>query len=70
MTITDVRSSTIAKIGYDSSRQVLRVMFRTGSIYEYDSVPPDVMRDIMVAPSKGMYFKQKVQGSYNSRRLS
>ena len=70
MVAVDVQSSTIKKIGYDSSRQVLRVMFQTGSVYEYDNVPPSIMRDIMASPSKGTYFKRNVQGVYDSRRLS
>ena len=44
--------------GYDSTNEVLTVLFRDGSWWEYRGVPADMWDDFKSAPSKGRYLKE------------
>lgn len=61
-------SQIIHSIGYDPARQLLEIQFRNGWIYEYDSVPQQVYRALMTAPSHGKYLKRHVVDTYVTRR--
>jgi len=51
-----VDSTTIAQIGYDSSKRELGIEFRqTGKVYVYFDVPPEEHEAFMAAESKGTY---------------
>ena len=65
-----VQSSTLAAVAYDKARNRLWLVFRTGSVYQYDGVPPDVYQALMQAPSKGTYFNQQIRGRFPYLLLS
>ena len=66
MTRQPVKSSQLAAIGYDPIGQILEVEFHptkkqtaageSGSIYRYESVPPDIHAQLMAAESVGSFF--------------
>jgi hypothetical protein len=70
MTATPVESKTLATIAYDPADRVLRLAFRTGAVYCYFAVPPDVHRDLIAADSKGSYFNRAIRGRYLYQRLA
>jgi len=61
-------SSNIQAIGFDHG--VLRVVFHSGSTYDYDDVPEEVFQQFLAASSKGKYFAANVRGHYNARKVS
>jgi hypothetical protein len=66
---TNVISSMMRSVGYDSGRVVLEIEFSSGKVYQYDNVPENVYRELLVAASKGRYFEQQISGRYGYRRL-
>ena len=59
-----IRSSNIASIGYDAASYTLEVEFRSGSVYQYYSVPKSVYMGLMNASSHGTYLAHYVKGVY------
>jgi hypothetical protein len=56
-----VTSSVIESIGYDDVTNMLEVEFRTGRVYQYLDVPPDLYRDLMNAESIGEFFNRTIR---------
>lgn len=59
-----VKSSVIESLGYDTERHTLEVEFRTGRIYQYFMVPPDLHRRLMNAKSIGGFFNRRLRDVY------
>jgi hypothetical protein len=62
-------SSNIESWEYDSGRKILRVVFRSGAVYEYEGVPADVAEEGEDAPSAGAWLAELVKGRYEYRRV-
>jgi hypothetical protein len=70
MNRTNVSSSNIASIGYDSERCVLEVEFLNGSVYQYFSVPEHLYNGLMCADSYGSYFDYYIKkGDFQYQRI-
>lgn len=67
---TEVESTYLRGVSYDSSSQVLEVELRRGDIYQFIDVPPEVYTDLMNAPSHGKYFNTNVKEVYSYRKLN
>jgi hypothetical protein len=67
--ITDVGSTLIDKISYDSNSRVLALTFKTGRIYRYSEVPPGVVASLERAKSKGSFFANNIRGKYHTKRV-
>ena len=59
-----VESSNIKSIGYNPDNQVLEVEFTSGTVYQYDDVPPELYADFESAPSVGRFFHQNIKSVY------
>jgi lysyl-tRNA synthetase, class II len=59
-----VESSTLLSLAYDETCELLQLEFRSGSIYQYFSVPSAVYEALRGAPSKGSYFNRAIRGSF------
>jgi KTSC domain len=70
MLVTAVESTTLSVVAYDEAREVLRLQFRSGAIYEYSGVPGAVHAALLKAPSKGEYFNQSIRGCFPYRAIS
>jgi hypothetical protein len=66
----DVRSSSIAAVGYDLRRQTLRIRFVGGDAYDYLHVAHEVFRQLLDAPSKGRFINYEVKPRFPYRRVS
>ncbi len=64
-----VSSTNLASVGYDPILRTLEVEFRNGHIYQYESVPPSVVRDLLRAPSIGRFLNQNIKRRYPFRRV-
>jgi hypothetical protein len=64
-----VRSSSIASIGYDQKTQTLEVEFINGGAYQYFDVPLAKWVEFVGANSKGKYFIAQIRGNYRYFRV-
>lgn len=64
-----VESTTLASAGHDAREAVLELQFRNGAVYQYFRVPAAVYRDLLWAPSKGIYFNRNIRGRYPYRLI-
>lgn len=61
-------SNVIRSFDYDSTTQILRVEFNSGSIYQYHDVPEKVYQELKSAPSVGQYFNTHIREKYGQDR--
>ncbi len=64
MNIKPVESATLAAIGYDETREVLQLEFRSHAVYRYFGVPGSVYETLVAASSKGRYFNEAIRGHF------
>lgn len=69
MEVTKVTSSNIDAIGYDPMQRVLKVVFKSGSIYDYYEVGQEVYDDLMSAESIGRTFNQTVRNVFMFKKV-
>lgn len=55
-----VSSSNISAIGYNETRQVLRVIFTNNSQYLYFNVEPEIWNSLIRSVSKGKYLTENI----------
>lgn len=65
-----VESSSLQSVGYDVTNQVLEIQFRTGRVYRYFGVPPDVYSSLMQASSLGAFFNASIRDQYAFERVA
>jgi lysyl-tRNA synthetase class 2 len=61
-----VTSSSISAVGYDRTAKVVEIEFAGGAVYRYAPVPVYVYRDLLDAPSKGVYVNTVIKPRYKS----
>jgi len=66
---TPVDSSLIESVAYDAERMILDLWFTTGTHYRYFDVEPEVVEELMRAPSKGRYFNDEIRDAYIYRQV-
>ena len=64
-----VNSTAIRLIGYNQEANTLRIIFRSGSGYDYSNVPVEVFEELVEAESIGTQF-QVIRATYQFERLS
>jgi len=57
-------SSVVAAMHYDAGKEVLRVIFVSGMIYDYKDVPEKVYKEMKTSTSKGTFLNTKIKGKY------
>ena len=62
-------STVIRSFYYDADKQVLKVIFISGSIYEYLKVPEKVYRSMKVSSSKGEFLNRIIKAQYDFRKI-
>ena len=65
-----VASSNLAAVGYDPETLTLQIAFHDGSVYIYYDVSPAVYAGLLLAKSKGRYFRALIRDSYDYERVS
>ena len=62
-------STVISYFTYDAGKSILRVIFQSGSIYDYIDVPKEVYNKMKLSGSKGAYLNQHIKGHYSFKKL-
>ena len=55
-----VDSTNLESVGYDGIAQKLRVLFKSGQLFEYSQLPANVFDDMMHSPSPGKFFADQI----------
>lgn len=63
-------SSVIATVHYDKASQVLKVIFRSGAVYQYYEVPEEVYLLYMKARSKGTFLNKFIKGNFEFEKIA
>ena len=58
------QSVAIKSFDYDAAKQVLRIEFKNGSIYNYLDVPETVYKEMKDTPSVGKYFNSNIKDKF------
>lgn len=69
MNITEVESTTLARIAYDELAQTLYLEFRDRTIYCYREVPHSTYVELLLAQSKGACFNRTIRGQFAHQRI-
>ena len=62
-----VSSESITSVGYDRTAKIVEIEFTGGNIYQYSPVPVYVYRELLDAPSKGVYVTTVLKPRYKSQ---
>jgi len=62
-------SSVVAAIRYDANTYTLRVIYVSGSIYDYKNVPENVYKDMRSASSKGEFLNKHIKPNYEFEKI-
>jgi len=62
-------SSVVAAIRYFPLKSILRVVFVSGSVYDYKKVPEKIYKAMKAADSKGTYLNKYIKGHYAYEKL-
>jgi ABC-type ATPase involved in cell division len=68
-TICDYSSSNLSKGIYDRVAKTLVVVFKNGSIYEYENVPQNVFSAMNIAESQGKYFNANIARNFKYKKI-
>ena len=62
-------SSVVAAIRYDTTTSILRVIYVSGSVYDYKNVPEKVYKDMRSASSKGEFLNKHIKPNYEFEKI-
>ena len=63
-------SSVIGNFNYDPAHAKLTIVFTTGRVYEYYTVPAEIFDEFRKAPSKGAFFNAAIRDRYPFREIT
>ena len=62
-------SSVVAAIKYDTPSSTLRVVYVSGSIYDYKKVPEKVYIEMKASSSKGEFLNKHIKPNYEFQKI-
>jgi hypothetical protein len=62
-------SSVVAAIRYDATISTLRVIYVSGSVYDYKLVPEKVYKEMRAASSKGEFLNKHIKPNYEFEKI-
>ena len=69
MKMQSVKSSNVRAVGYDGETKTLQVEFKSGGIYQYAGVQPEMYADLLEAESVGRFVSQVVRSGRKGLRI-
>ena len=63
-------SSVVAGIRYEPDTNTLRVIYVSGSIYDYKDVPETVYKEMKAASSKGEFLNKRIKPIYKFEKVT
>jgi uncharacterized Fe-S cluster-containing MiaB family protein len=62
-------SSVVAAIKYDEITSTLRVVYVSGSVYDYKEVPEKIYKEMKTAFSKGEFLNKHIKPNYEFEKI-
>ena len=62
-------SSVVSSMQYDLAAGTLRVIYISGSVYDYFNVPEAVYMEMKSSGSKGTYLNKYIKGNYSFNKV-
>lgn len=62
-------SSVVAAIRYEPDTYTLRVIYVSGSVYDYKEVPEKVFKEMKAASSKGEFLNKRIKPNYEFEKI-
>ena len=62
-------SSVIHSFKYDAAKQILKIIYNSGAVYNYLDVPLSVYEALQRARSKGTYLNKKIKGKFGYEKI-
>ena len=62
-------SSVVNSFKYDATKQILKITYNSGAIYDYLNVPLSVYQAFQRVKSKGTYLNKKIKGKFNYEKI-
>ena len=62
-------SSVIHSFKYDAAKQILKIIYNSGAIYNYLNVPLSIYEALQRARSKGTYLNKKIKGKFGYEKV-
>ena len=62
------QSSVIKEFDYDADKQILRITFGSGSVYQYLDVPEKIYKELKESSSVGQYFNAQIRDKFGCDR--
>ena len=62
-------SSVVAAMKYDVPSSTLRVIYVSGSVYDYKKVPEKVYNEMKKASSKGEFLNKEIKPNYEYEKV-
>jgi hypothetical protein len=62
-------SSVVVAIRYDVITSTLRVIYVSGSVYDYKQVPEKIYKDMRTASSKGEFLNKHIKPNYEFEKI-
>jgi len=62
-------SSVVAAIRYDTVTSTLRVIYVSGSVYDYKQVPEKIYNEMRTASSKGEFLNKHIKPNYEFEKI-
>lgn len=69
MQMQSVKSSNVKAVGYDEETKTLQVHFKSGGVYQYAGVQPEMYADLLAAESVGRFVSQVVRAGRRGLRI-
>jgi hypothetical protein len=63
-------STVIASYQYDAAAATLEIVYRSGAVYRYRNVPPDVYAAFKAYREKGVYLNKYIKGKFPYQKIS
>lgn len=64
-----VESTVIRSVGYERDTATLEIEFNSDTVYRYFAVPHSIYEELVVAPSVGAFFNERVRDRYPEERV-
>lgn len=64
-----VKSTNVKTVGYDTKEKTLEVEFRSGGIYQYAGVQPEMYADLLASESIGRFISQVIRAGRRGLRI-
>ena len=65
-----LESQLLTAVAYAAETRVLYLRFRSGDVYRYFDLPPELHRAFLGAESKGRFFLSKIRNQFRYERLA